>query len=139
VQRVAVVAQPAGQLRHQSRMWRCVDDVLVGAHPADHEPDRRGHGQQVEVGRAAEADLVVATAQFVERAVGDDLALVEDDHPVGEAFGFVELVGGEHHGAPLGGERADDAADGVAAEDVDARGRLVEERHLGPCGQRQGE
>ena len=33
------------------------------------------------------------------RALGDDLAVVDDGQAVAEALGFVHVVGGEQHGA----------------------------------------
>ena len=77
--------------------------------------------------------------QLGEGAIGDDDALVEDDHAVGESFCFVQLVGGQHDRASSVGEGAHDAAYGVAAVHIDAGGRLVEERHLRRGGQCQGQ
>ncbi len=59
-------------------------------------------GDDVEAGVGVEADLVVPGAQLVERAGGDEVAVVDDHDAVGEALGLVELVGGEHDRAARG-------------------------------------
>ena len=41
------------------------------------------------------------------RVVGDDLAVVDDDHPLGDGVGLVQVVGGEHdRGAVRGTQRS---------------------------------
>ena len=127
---VALVGQPRGELRHQSRVGRCVDDVFVVPDPAGHHADAPGERSGVEVGAAVEADLVVAAAQLGERAVGDQVTLIEDDDAVGEALGFVELVGGQHDRTTAGRKTANDGADRVAAVHIHPRGGLVEEGHF---------
>ena len=136
-ERVAVVGQPGGELRHQPRVRWSIDHVLADTNLAATHPDRCGQRHHVEAGAAAEADLVVAAAQLVERAVGDHLATVEDDDPIGDALGLVELVGGEHDRTPVGGEVADDVRM-VSRPLTSTPGRgLVEERHVRPRGQRE--
>ena len=43
--------------------------------------------------------------QLGRRAEGDDLAVVDDRHPVAQALGLVHVVGGEQHRAALRRER----------------------------------
>ena len=65
---------------------------------------------------------------------------MEHRHPVGEAAGLAEEVGGEHDGAPVvGRERADQVDDVAGRGRVEARGRLVEEQHLGVVEERPGQ
>ena len=64
------------------------------------------------------------------RALGDDLAAVDDRDAVGELVGLVEVLGAEQHGRALRGERADDVPHLVARARVQAGRRLVEEHHL---------
>ena len=80
----------------------------------------------------------MTAAQFGQRSLGDHVALIEDDHAVGQALGLVEFVRRQHDCAARIGQTAHDAADCVATIDVDAGGGLVEERHFGTCGHRQG-
>ena len=92
-------------------------------------------------GPGGEADGAVGGARGQGRraALGQDPAPVDDDHLVGQPLGLGQLVGGEDHAdAPvaLGG---DDLADREAALGVDAGGGLVEEEHLGPADQGQGQ
>ena len=62
------------------------------------------------------------------RALGDDLAVVDDPDPVGERVGLLQVLGGEEDGdAVLGGEPRDLVPERGAALDVEAGGRLVEE------------
>ena len=64
-------------------------------------------------------------------ALRDDDALVDDDEPVGERVGLVEVVGGQEDGrAVLGAQPADQLPQVGAAARVEAGGRLVEEQHL---------
>ena len=64
----------------------------------------------------------------VRRALGDDLAVVDDPEVVGELVGLLEVLGGEKDGHPLvAGEMRDLIPEGGAALDVEARGGLVEE------------
>ena len=65
------------------------------------------------------------------RALGDDLAAVDDGDPVGELVGLVEVLRAEQDGRALGDERADDVPHLVARARVEARRRLVEEHELG--------
>ena len=120
----------------------------------DHVLARRdlGHGDAAEVRRRApatsrpggrpEPDAVAragAADQLGRRAVGHQPAVVDDDDAVGEPLGLVEVVGGEQHGDAVVAQLGDDLADDLAPGRVDARGRLVEERHLGPADERERE
>src|SRR4030065_515179 len=60
-------------------------------------------------------------------ALGFELALVDDGHPVAEALGFLHVVGGVEHRHPLGAQPLDALQDGVAALWVDAPRGLVEQ------------
>ena len=64
----------------------------------------------------------------VRRALGDDLALIDDPEVVGELVGLLEVLGGEEERhAVVAGEMCDLVPEGGAALDVEAGGRLVEE------------
>ena len=140
-ERVTLLGQPAAQpgdhlrmrRRRRTRYSSTPTDVATQTGRRRRAPRGRGPGAL----RNRISSWPVP--QLVERAVGDHLAAVEDDHPIGQPFGLVEFVGGEHHRAATVGELADDRADRVAPEHVDPRRRLVEERHLGPSRQREGE
>ena len=83
--------------------------------------------------RAADLGL-----QLGRRALGDDLAVVDDPDPVGERVGLLQVLGGEEDGHPvLGGEPRDLVPERGAALDVEAGGGLVEEEDAGPVGERQ--
>ena len=73
------------------------------------------------------------------RSLLDDAALVEDDHPVGDALGEIHLVGDHHHGHALVGQRlhhCQHLADGLG---IERRGRLVEQHDVGLHGERAGD
>jgi len=55
--------------------------------------------------------------------------VVEDGDAVGEGVGFLEVLGGEEDGHPVGDEVADDLPHGAAAAGVEPGGGLVEEDH----------
>ena len=65
------------------------------------------------------------------RALGDDLAAVDDGDAVGELVGLVEVLGREQHGRAGGDEDPHDLPHLVAAAGVETGGRLVEEQQLG--------
>ena len=67
--------------------------------------------------------------QLGRRALGDDLAVVDDADAVGEDVGLLEVLRGEEHGhAVVGGEARDLLPQRRAALDVEAGRRLVEEQ-----------
>ena len=65
--------------------------------------------------------------------------MVDDDDPVGDPFGFGELMGGQQDAEALVALGGDDVADDDPAFGVDARRGLVEEEHLGPPDEGQGQ
>ena len=85
-------------------------------------------------GRPADLGL-----ERVRRALGDDLAGVDDPDPVGERVGLLEVLGGEEDGhALVGGEPRDLVPERGAALHVEAGGRLVEEQDRAGCGPAPG-
>ncbi len=80
-----------------------------------------------------------ARGQLGRGALGQDAAVVDDDHVVGQALRLGQLVGGQDHAdAPvaLGG---DDVAHHQAPLGIDPGRGLVEEQHLGLPHQGQGQ
>ena len=69
--------------------------------------------------------------ELAARALGDDLAVVDDRDAVGELVGLVEVLRGEQHGRALGDEHAHDLPHLVAAARIEAGRGLVEEQQLG--------
>ena len=67
----------------------------------------------------------------VERAVGDEAPLVDDQGAVADALDDVEHVRAVEDGLPLGGESGDEVAHQDAGVDVQARQRLVEQQQVG--------
>ena len=65
-------------------------------------------------------------------ALGDDPAVVDHHDGVGEAVGFLEVLGGQKHGGAVGDELADEGPQVAAAAQVQAGGRLIQEQHRGP-------
>ena len=57
--------------------------------------------------------------------------VVDDRHPLAELVGLFHVVRGEHDRLAVGVELADDVPQREAALRVEARGRLVEEQHVG--------
>ena len=86
-------------------------------------------------GRAA--DLLL---QLRGRALGDDLAVVDDPHAVGQRVGLLEVLRGQEHGhALVVGEPRDLLPQRAAALQVQARRRLVEEQDARAVHERQRE
>ena len=76
----------------------------------------------------------------VGRALGDDLAGVDDPDPVGERVGLLEVLRGQEDGhALVAGEPRDLVPERGAALHVEAGGGLVEEEDAGLVDQRQRE
>ena len=71
-----------------------------------------------------------AREELVLGALGDDLAVPDDDDLVGDALDLVEQVRAEQHGAALVGVAAQQVAHPADAGRVEAVGRLVEDEHL---------
>ena len=63
------------------------------------------------------------------RPLGDDPALADQDHVVGDHLDLVQQVGGQQHRAAAGGVVAEQAAHPVDAGRVEAVGGLVEDQH----------
>jgi hypothetical protein len=61
--------------------------------------------------------------------------VVEEDDPVGERVGLVEVVGGQDDGAPAPEQRADDRPE-RAPRRRRGRGRLVEHEQVGVAHER---
>ena len=72
----------------------------------------------------------ISRLSSVGRALGDDLAVVDDRDPVAERVGLVEVVRGEEDGHALVAQPADLVPHVRAALRVEAGGRLVEEDDL---------
>ena len=91
-----------------------------------------GGGQLVEGrGVAGQVHLVTATVRADERvgrALGDEVAVVDDADPVAQLGGFLHVVRRVEHGDA---EPSDRLEDGVAALRVDAHRGLVEDEQLG--------
>ncbi len=83
--------------------------------------------------------LPILGLQRVRRAFGDDPAAVDDCHVVGELVGLLEVLGGEEDRRAFVIERPHLLPDRLAADRVEAGGRLVEEEHPWLVDQRRGE
>ena len=81
--------------------------------------------------RAAEVRL-----EFVGRAAGDDLAVVDDGDRVGQFVGLLEVLRRQEQGRALADQAADDVPHAEAAARVEPGRRLVEEQQLGPPDER---
>ena len=107
-----------------------------GALRDDRGLGERGH-EGVVVGGARER--AGPGEQLVLGALGDDLAVADDDDLVGDALDLVEQVRAEQHGAALVGVAAQQVAHPADAGRVETVGRLVEDEHLGVAEQRVGD
>ena len=65
--------------------------------------------------------------------------MVDDDQPVGELFGFFELMGGQYHRHAVAAERVDQLPHQDSGLRVHAGSRLVEEDQFRPADQRAGQ
>ena len=65
--------------------------------------------------------------------------MVDDDQPVGELLGFLELVGGQHHRHAVAAQRIDQLPHQDSGLRVHPGGGLVEEDQFGPADQRAGQ
>ena len=83
--------------------------------------------------RHAESDNVAGnrTLQLRGRAFGDDLAVVDDRHAVGQCVGLVEVMGGEKDGGAAVVHLHHLLPNAGTALRIETRSRLVEEEQLG--------
>src|SRR5579862_6971285 len=79
------------------------------------------------VERALERRLARLRLELRERAVGDDASVMDDDHPVTDAFHDVEEVRAVDDRRALAGERADERLEAEGRVRVEPVQRLVEE------------
>lgn len=61
--------------------------------------------------------------------------MINDDHVVGEFFGFFEIVSGEQHGHAAVAKISDHFANQLAASGIDPGSGLIEERNIGSSNQ----
>ena len=73
------------------------------------------------------------------RAEREHLAVVEDRDPLAERVGLLHVVRREQDRQPVPVEVAEDPPEVDSRLRVDPRGRLVEEEHLRPVGERAGD
>ena len=107
---------------------------------------RTGHGADPLAAAVAldpDADLLdlaaAALAQLLDRAVGDQPAVLDDRHVLAEALDELELVAGEDDRHALGRALGEHAAHHVDAGRVETGERLVEHEHLGVVHERDAE
>ncbi len=75
------------------------DQVLARTRLGDRDREVLAERDHVDTRRRREAELVgfARGAQLVGRAVGEQAPVVDDEHPVGQTLGLVEVVRGEQH------------------------------------------
>ena len=96
---------------------------------------RRGSG-----GSVRQLDQVLAADAIDElgrRAEGDELAVVDDGHPIAEALRLVHVVGGQDDGLAPRAQRRDGVPERAARLRIEPGRRLVEKQHLGIADQPQ--
>ena len=71
-------------------------------------------------------------AEPFRRGVGDDPPAGQEDQPVGEVVGLVDVVGGKHHRRAGGGQVLHRGPRPPAGFGIEPGGRLVQEQDLGP-------
>lgn len=71
--------------------------------------------------------------ELIRARVGHDLPVIQDDDPVRQALGLIQVVGGQQHGGAPGGQLLDDRPQPAPGLRVQAGGRLVQEQQLGPA------
>ena len=86
-----------------------VDGARIGQADRDHRRSQVG----LELGRGA---------------LGDDPAVVDHHHPIGQAVSLLEVLRGEQHVRATGDQRADDVPELEAAPRVEAARRFVEQQ-----------
>ena len=99
-----------------------------------------GSGTASGSARRKKALLVAVLAQEHVRFVdGDELAAIDDGDAIGELLGLFEVVRGEHDRRAFGAQLAHVGPQILAQRDVDAGGRLVEERDARAMHERLGD
>jgi hypothetical protein len=86
----------------------------------------------------AEGGRAAPGAESVGGGVGDDLAAGQEDEPVGQVVGFVDVVGGEHDGGAGGGEVLHRGPRSAPGFGVESGGGFVEEQDLGSANDPDG-
>ena len=108
------------------------DPVFVGDHSAGGDAVEHRH-RRAGIGGRGDHNPEVITAdpalELVGRALGDHLAMIDDDDPGGEAIGLIEVLRGEQHGGAVLLELLDQIPHRQAAARVESGCRLVEEQH----------
>ncbi len=103
---------------------------MAHVHGAGDERTEGGAGRGAGL---AQRDLETRPAglrlQLGRGAAGDHAAVVDDDDPVGELVGLVEVLGREQQGDAVGDELSDHVPHPHPAGGVEAGRRLVEEQH----------
>ena len=122
---------------------------FFGFATAHHEPRaqrvelelRGGEGgrQRRAVGRIGHDDGLLAARELVEAALVDEAPPRDDQHAVDGLLHLGEQVRREQHGAPLGGQRAQQAADPLDALRIETVHGLVEHEHARVAEQGAGE
>src|SRR5437588_656169 len=106
-----------------------LDDSVAGGDLFDALDAGKGRGQGVEVAVGGQPDAISPAHQSHElfpRALGDELAFVENADPVAEALRFLHVMRRVEHGQTGPAESLDALQDGVAALGIDTDGRLVQ-------------
>ena len=82
---------------------------------------------------SSEADLQLLAAgvllELARRALGDHAPVVDDDDPVGEPVGLVQVLGGEQDRRPSRDQALDRVPERQPAARIEPGGRLVEKQH----------
>ena len=98
--------------------------------------------QRRSVALEGELDDVLAPEpgdQLAGRALGDDVAMIDDGHAIAEPFGLVHVMGGQQDGPAAILQVPDHVPELAARLGVQAGGGLVEEEDLGISDQRDGD
>ena len=77
--------------------------------------------------------------QLLRRALGDDLAVVDDRQAIAQLVGLLEVLRGEEHGRAAGVDPAHLVPDRQPRGGVQTGRRLVEEQHIGRVDERARE
>ena len=109
------------------------DETLVGR--GQHEAGQLGHGTAPS--RRKRISTPGDGAERAGRALGDDQAVAQHDHAIGERRRLVQVVRGQEHGRAGRGELADRLPRAAARLGIEAGGRLVEEEQLGRARERE--
>ena len=126
-----------------TNLRRTVGDSHGDARVVDLDPGAgrplQSYGGRRGVRRGGEAEADEVTQPGLEPGsgvVGDDLAVVDHDHPAGQGVGLLEVVGGEHdRAAGVLVQAADEVLEVGAVLGVETGRRLVEEQHAGQVDQ----